>query len=53
MAAVRVEEGERRLALLRWGLIPRWADDPKIGNKLINARGETPQTPSFRTSCQT
>lgn len=51
VAAVRVEEGERRLALLRWGLIPHWADDPKIGNKLINARGETVhKLPSFRSA---
>lgn len=51
VAAVRVEEGERRLALLRWGLIPHWADDPRIGNKLINARGETVhKLPSFRSA---
>jgi len=25
----------------RWGLIPRWADDPEIGNRLVNARAET------------
>lgn len=51
VAAVRVEEGERRLALLRWGLIPHWANDPKIGNKLINARGETVhRLPSFRAA---
>jgi putative SOS response-associated peptidase YedK len=38
-----------RLGRLRWGLIPSWADDPSIGSKLINARGETVHTrPSFR-----
>jgi len=35
----------------RWGLIPFWAKDEKIGNKLINARAETiTEKPSFRTS---
>lgn len=34
-----------------WGLIPKWAKDPSIGNKLINARGETvAEKPSFRGS---
>src|SRR4051794_19457938 len=31
----------RELAALRWGLIPSWAADPGIGNRLINARAET------------
>jgi putative SOS response-associated peptidase YedK len=36
---------------LRWGLIPHWADDPKIGYSLINARAETAATkPAFRTA---
>jgi putative SOS response-associated peptidase YedK len=35
---------------MRWGLIPHWAKDPAIGNRLINARGETAaEKPSFRT----
>lgn len=50
---VRLEAGStvRRLALLRWGLIPSWADDPAIGNKLINARAETvAEKPAFRAA---
>ena len=34
----------RELALLRWGLIPSWADDPSIGYNMINARGESVAT---------
>ena len=30
-----------RLGLLRWGLVPAWADDPSIGSRMINARAET------------
>ncbi|WP_129667535.1 SOS response-associated peptidase [Phytoactinopolyspora endophytica] len=40
---------ERRLASVRWGLVPSWAKDPSIGNRLINARVETAaEKPSFR-----
>lgn len=40
--AVRQLPGEpRQLVFLQWGLIPSWADDPSIGNRLINARAET------------
>ena len=43
------KEGTRELAQARWGLVPRWAKDPSIGNKMINARGETlSEKPSFR-----
>jgi putative SOS response-associated peptidase YedK len=47
---VRVNaEGERELMLLRWGLVPRWAKDPSIGARMINARGETlADKPSFQ-----
>lgn len=41
----------RELVLLRWGLIPTWADDPKIGNRMINARAETvAEKPSFKSA---
>lgn len=40
---------ERRLRTLRWGLVPSWAKDPSIGNRLINARLETVhEKPAFR-----
>jgi putative SOS response-associated peptidase YedK len=40
---------ERQLAYLCWGLIPSWANDPSIGDRLANARSETAATkPSFR-----
>jgi putative SOS response-associated peptidase YedK len=39
----------RQFRLLHWGLIPSWAEDPRIGNRLINARAETVATkPIFR-----
>ena len=50
LAVVR-QEGTNRLSRFRWGLIPSWADDPSIGNRLINARAETvAQKPSFRSA---
>jgi len=40
---------ENRIGYLRWGLIPSWAKDAKMGSKLINARAETlTEKPSFR-----
>ena len=49
VAAVVEEDEERKLELLRWGLIPFWAKDPDIGSRMINARGETvSEKPSFR-----
>ncbi len=42
-------DGERELVHIRWGLVPRWAKDPSIGNRMINARGETiAEKQSFR-----
>jgi putative SOS response-associated peptidase YedK len=41
----------RRLEMLRWGLVPYWADDPSIGNRMINARSEgVADKPAFRNS---
>lgn len=48
---VRDDDGVRHLEYMRWGLIPFWADDHKIGSRLINARAETVhEKPSFRAS---
>lgn len=45
------EDGSRRLASMRWGLVPYWAKDPEIGHRAINARSETvPEKPTFRDS---
>ena len=49
VAAVIAEDGKRKLEMLHWGLIPSWADDPSVGNRMINARAESVSTkPSFR-----
>ncbi len=52
IAAVRNgEDNERELVMLRWGLVPSWAKDPSIGNRMINARAETvAEKPSFRAA---
>jgi len=38
---VRSDGGERRVESFHWGLVPMWAEDPKVGNRMINARSET------------
>ena len=44
-------DGQNKADFFVWGLIPSWAKDPSIGNRLINARGETlAEKPSFRGS---
>jgi putative SOS response-associated peptidase YedK len=47
--AVREPSGVREATFFKWGLVPRWAKDPGISNKLINVRSETvAEKPSFR-----
>lgn len=51
--AVREKPGshQRELVALKWGLVPFWADDPEIGNRMSNARSESAATkPAFRSS---
>jgi putative SOS response-associated peptidase YedK len=49
--AIRANHGIRTAALLRWGLVPSWAKDLKIGNATINARAESVATkPAFRAA---
>jgi len=49
VAAVRESAEGRQLAPLIWGLIPAWAEDARIGARMINARSETAATkPAFR-----
>lgn len=46
---IRLVHGTRQLDLLKWGLVPYWAEDPSIGSRMINARGETvADKPAFR-----
>jgi len=48
---VRLNEGRRRFALMRWGLIPAWVKDPKTFSLLINARAESVlDKPAFRNA---
>jgi len=45
--------GERELVQVRWGFVPRWAKDPAIGARMINARAETiHERPAFRNAFQ-
>jgi putative SOS response-associated peptidase YedK len=49
--AVIANDGQQQIQMFRWGLIPHWAKDPKIGNRMINARAETvAEKPSFRNA---
>ena len=50
LTVVQPAGAARELRRMRWGLIPSWAKDPAIGDRLINARAETVATkPAFRT----
>jgi putative SOS response-associated peptidase YedK len=47
------KDGGREAAMLRWGLVPFWARDLKIGTQMINARAETvAEKPAFRHALQ-
>jgi putative SOS response-associated peptidase YedK len=49
MVPVIIAQSPRRIMLMRWGLIPHWAKDPKTAYKMIDARVETlTQRPAFR-----
>jgi putative SOS response-associated peptidase YedK len=50
VAAV-IQDDKNRLVNFRWGLIPSWAKDPSIGNRMFNARAETlSEKPSFKNA---
>ncbi len=49
--AVLTSAAERKIDFMRWGLVPSWAKDISIGNKMFNARSETlAEKPSFRSA---
>jgi putative SOS response-associated peptidase YedK len=52
VAAVRLgRDGERKLSMVYWGLVPSWAKDKSIGARMINARAETLRDkPAFRSA---
>jgi putative SOS response-associated peptidase YedK len=48
---VRPVDDGREVAIARWGLVPFWAKDLKVGYKMINAKAETvDEKPSFRNA---
>jgi putative SOS response-associated peptidase YedK len=49
--AIYSQHGQKWLDKFHWGLVPFWAKDPAIGNRLINARAETvAEKPSFKSA---
>jgi putative SOS response-associated peptidase YedK len=51
LAVRHAGEARREVVRLRWGLVPSWADDLRIGARLLNARAETAaEKPAFRTA---
>src|SRR2546423_13816686 len=49
--AVIANNGDNQIEFFRWGLVPSWAKDQSIGNRMINARAETlAEKPMFRTA---
>jgi putative SOS response-associated peptidase YedK len=48
---VRQVSSERKLSLMKWGLVPSWANDMKMAGGMINARSETAaEKPAFRSA---
>jgi putative SOS response-associated peptidase YedK len=53
LAVTTSREGARRPDILRWGLVPFWAKDVKVGYKMINARAETvAEKPAFKDALE-
>lgn len=53
MVGVITDAQKRNLEIMKWGLVPSWARDVSIGNKMINARSETlAEKPSFRRALE-
>lgn len=51
ITAVIQSEGKNRIGQLKWGLVPHWAQDEKIGYKMINAKSETvAEKPAFKSA---
>lgn len=51
LVPVVTDREPKRLSFMKWGLVPSWAKDPKIGSRMINARWETAaEKPSFRAA---
>src|SRR5512136_1632997 len=51
LVAVVANNGKNAVEFFKWGLVPSWAQDPSIGNRMINARAESlAEKPSFRTA---
>ena len=49
--AVVANNGKNQVEFFKWGLVPSWAKDASIGNKMINARAESlAEKPSFRAA---
>ena len=51
--AVATSKGTRKLGTFHWGLVPSWAKDPSVGNRMINVRAESvSEKPSFQRILQ-
>lgn len=51
LAVAIARDGERELGRYRWGLVPSFAKDPNVGNRMINARAESlDKNPNYRTA---